>query len=322
MKAAVVQTPDSAPEYTDFPDPAPRQGQRVVELVAAGVHQLVLARAAGKHYSSEGVYPLVPGVDAVGRAEDGTLVYTGFSAAPYGTLAELIAAPENAVELPQGADPVQVAAGINPGIASWMPLIARVDETPELGTVLILGATGMAGLLAVQNALALGANRVVAVGRNEAQLAHAAELGAASTVRLSGEAETDSRAIADALGGTSPSTVLDFVWGPPAEAALAVFQGHGLASHGADISFVQIGSLAGATAAVPAQVLRSTNIRLRGSGFGSFSFEEFARQIPRYIERIATGAVRVPYRLFPLAEIGEAWEAAKGGGDRVVVVPR
>ncbi|EFV13706.2 hypothetical protein [Segniliparus rugosus] len=141
-------------------------------------------------------------------------------------------------------------------------------------------------------------------------------------MRLTGEAAEDAGAIAEALDGSSPSTVLDFVWGPPAEAALAVFQGRGHASSGADISFVQIGSLAGATAAVPAQVLRSTNIRVRGSGFGSFSFEEYLRQVPRYIERIAAGAVRIPYRAFALPDVAQAWEAAKGGGDRVVVVPR
>lgn len=91
MKAAVVRQADGRPEYGEFDEPRAGEGEELVELVAAGLHQLVRSRAHGRHYSTDNVYPLVPGVDAVARTQDGTLVYTGNPRAPYGTMAERIA---------------------------------------------------------------------------------------------------------------------------------------------------------------------------------------------------------------------------------------
>ncbi|HEY3839578.1 MAG TPA: hypothetical protein VGL72_23570, partial [Bryobacteraceae bacterium] len=115
---------------------------------------------------------------------------------------------------------MQVAAGMNPGMSSWLPLLARTREVEKLGTVLILGVTGMAGLLAVQNAFARGAERVVGTGRSPAGLRQAAEKKA-ETVTLTGDRQADATAIASALGSDAPSLslVLDFVWGAPAEAS-------------------------------------------------------------------------------------------------------
>src|SRR5262245_12873486 len=148
MKAAVVASPGAKPQYKEFPEPVVADGERLVELVAAGIHPVVRALASGAHYGSEGVYPMIPGVDAVARTSDGALVYTGFVKAPYGTLAERMAVPSRfQMELPQGADPIQIAGGVNPGVSSWMPLTVRLEELGDagLGTVLVLGATGAAG---------------------------------------------------------------------------------------------------------------------------------------------------------------------------------
>lgn len=320
MQAAVKRTAGDPPEYADYPDPVPTDGQQVVELVAAGLHQLVLSRANGKHYTSTGVYPQVPGTDAVARTADGKLVYTGFGVG--GTVSEQFAVPSGGiVELPAGADPRQVAAGVNPGIASWLPLTARLRETESLGTVLILGATGMAGTLAIANSLDLGARRVIAVGRNPAALELAVQRGAEVGVRLSGDAAADTRAMADTLDGTAPDLVLDFIWGQPAESVFGLFGHAGLHAPTTGTSFVQIGNLAGANATVPAHMLRSNKITLRGSGIGSVSFAEMAAEVPRYVERIANGALKVPYQAFPLSQISQAWDAAGKPGDRVVVIP-
>jgi NADPH:quinone reductase-like Zn-dependent oxidoreductase len=133
-------------------------------------HHIVRTLAAGWHHGhGQMTYPLVPGIDAVARTGDGRLVYTGYARPPSGTMAERLAAPFQA-EVPAGADPLAIAAGMNPGLPGWMALTARRKEAGALGTVLVLGATGMSGSLAVLGALALGAERVIAAGRDPAAL--------------------------------------------------------------------------------------------------------------------------------------------------------
>ncbi|MHA7985418.1 zinc-binding dehydrogenase [Rathayibacter sp. CAU 1779] len=321
MKAAIIESAGSAPVYGDFAEPETSDGRELVSLVAAGIHPVVRALATGSHYGSHGLWPAIPGVDAVARTKDDTLIYTGFVAAPYGTLAEQMAVPAALrLPLPAEADPVQVAAGMNPGLSSWMPLNARRDETGSLGTVLVLGATGTAGILAVQNAFALGATRVIGAGRDPERLAVAAGHGA-ETLRLSGDRAADAAAIRSALGEGSPSIVLDFVWGEPAEATFDALLRHTLDEDDGDIAYVEIGSLAGAEASVPAALLRSTRIRLSGSGAGSGSMAELMRQLPVYLDLIANGTVRVPTSAYPLSRIEEAWTAASDAGTRAVVVP-
>ena len=321
MKAAILREPEGIPEYGDFAEPVLTQGRELVTLVAAGVHPIVRSLAAGRHYGSTGHWPLIPGVDAVARTTDGVLVYTGYVEPPYGTLAEHMAVPSSMrIPLPTGADPVAIAGGLNPGLASWMPLTARAKEIGQLGTVLILGATGMAGMLAVQNALRLGASRVVGVGRKPSGLARASGVGAV-TVALRGDRGTDAAALVSALEGGAPTLVLDFLWGPPAEATFAALGRHGLGEDEADIAYVQIGAPAGPEAAMPASLLRSRRIRIFGSGAGSASIAAIMEQVPIYMGLIADGRVEVPTQTFPLSQVRDAWKAASESGSRVVVVP-
>jgi NADPH:quinone reductase-like Zn-dependent oxidoreductase len=321
MKAAIIGGPTQPAAYGDFAEPTTSDGGELVDLVAAGIHPVVRAIASGRHYASSNHWPLIPGVDAVARTATGELVYTGNITTPYGTLAERMAiSPGLRIPLPHGADPVQVAAGINPGLSSWLPLTARASEIGTLGTVLVLGATGIAGGLAVQNAFALGATRVVGVGRNRSALAGVADHGA-TTVALSGDKDADAAAIGEGLAGDAPSIVLDFVWGAPAEATFAALARRGAGDDNADIAYVEIGSMAGADAVVPAALLRSRRIRMTGSGAGSSSISDIVVQLPAYLAMFAAGRVTVPVRTFPLSSAAEAWEAAAAGGKRVVVVP-
>lgn len=320
MKAAVVTQPGRTPEYADFAEPEVDDGLELVELVATGIHPIVRSLAQGRHYGSQGTYPLIPGVDAVARTDDDKLIYTGYVRAPHGTVAERMAVPAGMrFELPAGASPIAVAAGLNPGVASWMPLRNRKEEIGNLGSVLILGATGMAGLLAIQNAFALGADRVVAAGRNRDALEIAAGHGAVP-LRLGATAEKNASAIVEALAGDAPTLVLDFVWGPVAEAAFAALSRTGLEEDTADIAYVEIGALAGADARVPAALLRSRRIRVTGSGAGSASVAEIMAQLGVYIELIAAGKVEVPTTTFPLSRISEAWDADLRSS-RAVIVP-
>jgi NADPH:quinone reductase-like Zn-dependent oxidoreductase len=204
-------------------------------------------------------------------------------------------------------------------MASWLPLKARQAEAGTLGTVLILGVTGMSGFLAAQNARLLGAARVVGAGRSPSGLERAATAGA-QTVVLTGDRDTDAEALARALGGDVPGLVLDFVWGPVAGTAFQALGRRGFSEDSADIKYVQIGALAGAEAAVPSSLLRSRKITISGSGAGSVAGADIKAQIPVYIQLIAGGSIQVPFRAFPLSDAGVAWTASAEPGPRVVLV--
>jgi NADPH:quinone reductase-like Zn-dependent oxidoreductase len=209
---------------------------------------------------------------------------------------------------------------VNPGMGSWLPLQARLAEAEKLGTVLVLGATDITGYLAVQNALLLGAERVIGAGRSESGLARA-EAAGARTVALTGDADSDVAALAGLLDAGGPMVVLDFVWGPVAEAAFRALASAKFGEDDSEIKYVQIGSLAGLEAAVPSTLLRSRKVTISGSGAGSVSGADIRAQIPRYIDLIGGGSVDVPFRTFPLSDIGTAWTESAKSGPRVVVVP-
>ncbi|MFT3899802.1 MAG: zinc-binding alcohol dehydrogenase family protein [Gordonia sp. (in: high G+C Gram-positive bacteria)] len=321
MKAAIVHGPDQTPVYGDFDDPVAGDGQHLVELVGAGIHNVVRSRASGHHYSSDGTWPLIPGIDAVVRTGDGSLIYTATPSARWGTMAERIAAPAGlAIPVPDAADPLAVAAGCNPGLASWLPLGKQRDRLADaggLGTVLVLGATGMAGRIAVAAALAMGADHVVGVGRNADILSSVAARHGdrVRTVALTGTDE-DSATIGEACDGRAPTTVIDFLWGSVAE---RTFRALAPLAEDADVSHIEVGTMAGADAAVPGALLRSRRYTLSGSGLGSVDPADLIPAIGEFIDRIADGTVEVPYRAFPLDRVGEAWTAP--GPERAVVVP-
>jgi NADPH:quinone reductase-like Zn-dependent oxidoreductase len=319
LKAAILYSADSVPVYGDFPEPQAGPGTQIVSLVASGIHHVTRSVAAGRHYGSDAAYPVVPGLNAVARTDDGALVFTSSAPAPYGTFAERIASPDAMrFPLPAGAPPEAVAAGVNPGMASWLPLTAR--QAAGLGTVLILGVTGMSGFLAAQNARLLGAARVVGAGRSRPGLERAAAAGA-QAVALTGDTSADAQALGAALDGDAPGLVLDFVWGPVAEAAFLALGRRGLGEDDADISYVQIGSLAGTEAGVPSSLLRSRKLTISGSGAGSVRAAQIRAEVPRYMELIADGSVQVPFRTFRLSDVGAAWTASAESGPRVVLVP-
>jgi NADPH:quinone reductase-like Zn-dependent oxidoreductase len=320
MKAAVLHSADSVPVYGEFAEPQAVEGTQIVDFVAAAIHHVTRSVATGRHYSRDIDFPVIPGLNAVARTQAGDLVFTSSGPPPYGTFAERIVSPDAMrFPLPGGARPEAVAAGVNPGMASWLPLQARLAEAGALGTVLILGVTGMSGYLAAQNARLLGAARVVGAGRSKAGLGRAAAAGV-HAVPLAGDRAADGDALAAALGGDVPGIVLDFVWGPVAEAAFGALTSQGMSRDDADTRYVQIGSLGGPQAAVPSALLRSRKIAIAGSGVGSVAQADIARHLPAYIGLIAEGSVDVPFRTFPLSDVGAAWAASADSGPRVVLV--
>ena len=316
MKAAVVSSFGSAPRYQDFPAPAPAgDDELLVDVLAAGLHPRVRSQADGSHYTSTGELPLVPGVDGVGRGSDGLLRYFVLPDTAMGAMAEqTVIDVRRSIVLAEGADPVAVAAAMNPAMSSWVALRQRVPFQAGQD-VLVLGATGNAGQMAVQVAKRLGAGQVVAAGRDAGRLAGLAALGATATVPL-GAADT-----ADRLAKTAADVdvVLDYLWGPPATEAMIAVITH-RADRGKPLSWVEIGSVAGLTAEIPSAALRAARLQLVGSGQGSVSTREYLAELNVLAQEITAGAIDVDARAVPLAQVEEAW-AATDAKHRIVLVP-
>ena len=219
IHAAVVHAFGDAPRYEPFDLPGPAGDDRaVVDVLAVGLYPRVRTGAAGSHYTSTGKLPMVPGVDGVGRRADGRLVYFVADDDLVGPLAtRTVIDTRRSVVLPAGADVVKIAAAMNPAMSAWVALRRRVPI--EAGqSVLILGATGNAGGMAVQVAKRLGAGRVVGAGRDPGRLATLAALGADETVALTDDPDATAAALATAAGEVD--LVIDYLWGKPAGAAI------------------------------------------------------------------------------------------------------
>ncbi len=317
MNAAVVRSFDHPPRYEELADPvAHDEDEVVVEVLAAGLHPRVRSGADGSHYTSEGELPLVPGVDAVGRTPDGGLAYFVAADGVPGTMAErAVMDTRRSVALPAGVDAVAVAAAMNPGMSSWVGLRRRAELEPG-EAVLVLGATGNAGRMAVQIAKRLGAGEVIAGGRNPVALAALPGLGADRVVALDGEAAID------ALGEAAAEVdvVIDYLWGKPAEAAIpAVVRRR--QDRGRALRWVQIGSVAGPDIALPSAALRAANLKVMGSGQGSVTTRGIVEELPALAREIDAGGIAVDAQAVPLAEVETAWSAPVAGGRRLVFVP-
>ena len=210
MHAAVVTSFDSPPTYLEHPDPvAHGVDEAVVDVLAAGLHPRVRSQANGSHYTSAGELPLVPGIDAVVRDPEGRIRYAVLDETTLGTMADrTVIDLDRSVVLSNGIDPVQVAAAMNPAMSAWVALRRRIDFRRRQ-RVLILGATGNAGRMAIQVAKRFGAAHVIAAGRDQARLAELGALGADETCTF------DELAIA-----ADVDVVIDYVWGEPTARAI------------------------------------------------------------------------------------------------------
>ena len=317
MKAAIVQGPGRTPVYADFPAPVRGEGERLVKVTAAALTQLARGRASGAHYSSSGAYPFVAGVDGVGRLEDGARVYFLLPRAPYGAFAEeAVIGAGQCLPVPDDLDDVTAAAIANPGMSSWAALVDRARLAPG-ETVLVNGATGTAGRLAVQIAKHLGAKRVIATGRNPEALASLAAIGADATIALS----ADDAALERSFRGVFADridVVLDYLWGRSAELLLTGAAKAGPRSP--EIRFVQIGAAAGGQIALRADILRSTPIEVMGSGLGSVPGPRLLAAIGAVFAAAKPAGLRVATRTVALARVENAWSEAEDAR-RVVFVP-
>jgi len=320
MNAAVVRSYDAPPSYTTFEDPVAGERELLVTVTAAGLHPIVKSLANGTHYGSTGVFPFVPGVDGVGRLEDGRRVYFGVVRPPFGSFAEkTVTGMSMCVQLPDGL-PDEAAAGLaNPGMSSWAALTARAKFVAG-ESVLILGATGSAGRLAVQIAKRMGARRVIAAGRNPEALAKTKDLGADETISLELGRDELVAAFRKEIVGDGVDVVLDYLWGAPAEAVLAAIAQKGLSHAAPRIRFVQIGSSAGRTISLDGATLRSSGLELLGSGFGSASMKQLFAAITEMFQEAATKPFVNGVKLVALRDVEALW-TSKEEGVRLVFQP-
>jgi NADPH:quinone reductase-like Zn-dependent oxidoreductase len=312
MNAAVVQSFDAPPHYATFADPVPAEGESLVMITAAGLHPIVKALAKGAHYGSTGVLPFVPGVDGVGKLEDGTRVYFGAARPPFGSFSERsLASGFMCIPLPNGLDDVTAAAIANPAMSSWAALTARAKFTSG-ESVLILGAGGVAGQLAIQVAKRLGARRVIAAGRGS--LEHLKSLGADAVVQTDQDPAVLVSAFRSEITNSGIDVVLDYLWGQPAERLLeAIAQKGGLGKTAPRIRYIQIGDSAGKTIALPASILRSSGLELLGSGFGSASLDHLRQAIASFFDAAAKHPFQFRTKAASLRDVEALWNSGEDG---------
>jgi NADPH:quinone reductase-like Zn-dependent oxidoreductase len=310
MRAAVLHD-FGAPRYDEYDDPTAGAGQAVVEVAAAGLNPIDLARARGGSYLGAPELPSVPGMEGVGTL-DGRRVYFLEAVQPFGSMGErCLVDPAQAIAVPDGVDDATgVALGIA-GLAAWLALEWRARVAAG-ETVLVLGATGTVGLIAVQAARLLGAGRVVAAGRDADGLRRATEAGADAVVHL-GETDDLAGAFREAAGDRL-DVVVDPLWGEPAVAALQA------GTEG--VRLVQIGQSAGAEATLPSAAIRGKLASILGHTNLRVPFDVLSAAYGALAEHAAAGRISVETEVLPLAEVQAAWERQTSGpGRKLVLTP-
>lgn len=322
MKAAVVYKKGSMPQYSEFPEPIVQNEEEILlHVKAVAITNLDKGKASGKHYSSENESQngFVVGSDAVGVLEDGRRVYArGIS----GTIAEKAIVEKNRIVLlPDGISDTVASALPNAVAGSAMALKFRAGiKAGE--TVLINGATGFTGQIAIQLAKYYGAKKVIVTGRNEQTLPGLLKLGADEIVSLNQDSESFIAQIKEIHNHTPIDIILDYLWGNPASLILKALQGIGSFTH--KVRFVTIGAMAGESIELSSGTLRSTNLQLLGSGLGSWTKEEvkllFLEILPEIFVLAAQNKLQANIEEVLLAEIEKAWDLEVSDGKRLVVI--
>lgn len=323
MKAAVIHEFGSVPSYEDFTDPIAQPGDLIVDVKAVALENFDKMTAEGVHYASRHTFPQFPAVVGhigVGALPDGKLVAFGGTRHPYGTMAEKTIVPKEyaayTTPLPEGVDAGVAAALPASALTSLLPLKWGANLQPGQ-TVLILGATGVSGKLAIQIAGLLGAGRVVGAGRDEAILQSLPGLGASATIDLK---QPDAE-ICEAFtreSGEGYDVILDYLWGHPTELLFRALTPTVAAFAKHKTRYIQIGQAAGPAITLVAEALRTSGLELTGASNIS------AEVLPKAIEQIWTWLrekkLTIDIEKVRLRDIAEAWDR-KTNGKRLVVVP-
>ena len=323
MPAAVLLQHAVPPEYLQWPVPQRGAGQALIRVAAAPISPLDLLCASGKSYFGPPALPYIPGVQGIGlvveadKLTPGQRVWFSCDAGMKpgnGSLALYCVIDEGAaLVLPPEVDNEAAAALGLSAIAAWMALTWRGQLQPG-EQVLILGASGAVGQVAVQAAKLLGAGRVIAASRSEAGRNQALKRGADAAVDLNGEDVAEiSRRISTACEGPL-HLIIDPVWGVPAEAAIRVL--------GSEGRLVNIGAAAGPSVRFESAILRSRLHHILGYTNNALDGKQKAEALRQILAYAAAGRLSVERETLPLSRIKEAWERQASVAHRkLILVP-
>jgi NADPH2:quinone reductase len=320
MNAAVLRQFGETPRCESFAEPVTNEGEVIVHVAAAALNPSTKLLASGQHYASPKTLPVVCGVEGLGRLDDGTRIFFGVRRPPNGSLSQRTAVPRVFCwPVPEGVSDTVAAALPNPGLSSWLPLVATARLAAG-ETVLVLGATGVAGQLAVQIAKHLGAGRVIAAGRNATTLARLSQLGADSVISLTASDDELEQTFAREGGTGGFDVVLDYLWGRPTEVLLSAMTRKGFPTPSSSPRLIQIGDAAGPVISLSAQALRSAGIMITGSG-AMPSMELLSSAFQQLMDVAARNQIHIEVEPVPLHDIETAWTQADSQGRRLVIVP-
>ncbi|WP_260741424.1 quinone oxidoreductase family protein [Tunturiibacter lichenicola] len=303
MKAAVVLEAGKSPVYSEFEEPIPHEDEVCVHITVSALTNFTKVRAAGKHFSISTLPPFVVGIDGVGRRDDGSRVYFLFPRVPFGGMAErTVVRSSQCIRVPDNVSDVTLAAIADPGMAAWAGLEARARLVPG-ETVLVNGATGTAGRMAVQIAKHLGAKKVIATGRNPETLHALFAIGADEVIPLDHDGKTSKDELKKHFEQRI-DIVLDYLWGASAEQVLAASSA---AKRMMPIRFVQIGTTSAPNITLSGASLRSSTIQIMGSGIGSIPLEKINLILYKLMQATSEAGFQIETRELPLSGIAEAW---------------
>ena len=319
MKAAVLHEVGGIPRYEDFPDPVAGDGEVIIEVKAVAVENVDKAFAAGEHYASAkyiAELPAIAAFDGIGTLPDGTLVGFGNPRLPYGALAERTVVPEGSF--------MPIAEGIDPAVATVLgSAITGMSVKTAAGfvpgeTVLVQGATGVAGRLAVKVARLLGAGRIVATGRDEDQLREVLALGADTVINTAVPDEDLAQAFTDARAD-GYDVVVDYLWGRPTEILVRSLIPDSFAFP-KPTRVIQVGEAAGATLSLTADSLRTSGVEIYGAAKG-LDPQTMGEVYGQIVEWTRSGQLIFDLEKVPLTGIEAAWRRTDLRGKRLVVLP-
>ena len=321
MKAAVLTKFGAAPVYQNFADPMPQNDEQIlINVKAASVKNIDKLRAGGKHYASHKELPAIVGLDGVGVLENGKRVYAqGIT----GMIAEkALIANNRFTVLPHNIDNIIAAALPNAVLGAAMAIFFR-GKMQKGNTILINGATGVTGRVAVQVAKHYGAAKIIVTGRNADSLEKLKQLGADQVVSIKQDDESIIKQLKKINDDSPIDIVIDYLWGPPIQLIMRALMGGGINSFNHPIRIVTVGDMAGENISLASGILRSSAIEILGSGLGSFSQNDLktfsSEMLPEMFQLAADGKLIIETQVEKLADIETVWNKDIEAGKRLVL---